>query len=89
VGSLKWCNKTCKLPKILEHAKVIEKDNRYVIQWNKLKVFPEEIVLRIEIIGKVDAITQLGLELKPVQPGVYQISFDAEELTLFKADINR
>ena len=74
-----------KAQKVLEAAEPVRVGTTTVVKWDKIPRFPAGVKLKLDIEGEGLKVAQGGQALKADPPGVYEISFDAGELTLENA----
>jgi peptidoglycan/xylan/chitin deacetylase (PgdA/CDA1 family) len=71
-----------KAQKTIEAAKGSHRKGAFVVKWVKPEPFPDGVVVKMKVDGDGNTITQAGVKVENITPGVYPISFDAGELTI-------
>jgi hypothetical protein len=73
-----------KAQKIIESAKIIKKEGKYIIKWKKPELFPPGVLLKIKVNDKVSKIIHAEKIIQPDSQSVFTISFDLSEMTFIK-----
>jgi peptidoglycan/xylan/chitin deacetylase (PgdA/CDA1 family) len=71
--------------KILEKAEPQKEGAKTFVRWEKPANFPKGVKVKLNIQGDKLQVSQSGKDLKPADKDIYDISFDAGELTLKNA----
>ncbi len=66
---------------IIENAKVVKKDKKIIVRWDKPSPFPDKVNIKLRLL-KEGVVYQSNKKIEPDDKDMYNISFDAGEFVI-------